>query len=119
FDYSDGNDRFYRTAEGAFFTSAGEEPIPCEPPPPFPDVFDPSQPLEIAGASLGGRLRAGPGTQFAPLGMLAPGAPLTLVSATDVELDDFLWYEVRLADTTLYQWGGIVCAERYTLPGLA
>jgi hypothetical protein len=75
--------------------------------------------LNIAGRSLGGRLRNGPGTNFSPAGSLAEGDRLTIVANTGVGFDGYDWFEIRTAaGVTAYQWGGIMCSEGAMIAGI-
>jgi hypothetical protein len=75
--------------------------------------------LNIAGRSLGGRLRNGPGTNFSPTGSLAEGDPVTIVANTGVGFDGYDWFEIRTTDgVTAYQWGGIMCSVGEMIGGI-
>lgn len=77
------------------------------------------RPVNMAGRSLGGRLRNGPGTNFSPAGSLAEGDPLTIVTNTGVRFDGYDWFEVRTpGGGTAYQWGGIMCSEGQMIEGI-
>lgn len=64
----------------------------------------------MPGRSLGGRLRAGPGLDFAQVGSLAENTPITILNATGVMMDGYEWFEVTSGRLTGYHWGGIMCA---------
>lgn len=75
--------------------------------------------LNIAGRSLGGRLRNGPGTNFSAAGSLAEGDRLTIVANTGVGFDGYDWFEIRTpGGLTAYQWGGIMCSEGQLIGGI-
>jgi hypothetical protein len=71
-----------------------------------------------AGQSLGGNLRAGPGTQYDRLDGLAEGTPLTIEAFAGVLFDGYEWFEVTVGRRRGYKWGGILCSEGLQLPGL-
>ncbi|MEX2629966.1 MAG: SH3 domain-containing protein [Tistlia sp.] len=65
------------------------------PPPPLP------------AGSWGGKLRAGPGTDYPQTGSLAEGERVTLLERTSVLRDGLPWFLIELSDgRTGYQWGG-------------
>lgn len=81
--------------------------------------------LEKEGASLGGNVRSGPGTDFATVGSLAEGALVSLEENTGAMFRGFPWFRITQYDMSNgaelmsgYQWGGILCSfvER---PGVA
>jgi len=74
--------------------------------------------LARAGQSLGGNLRAGPGTQYDRLDGLAEGAPLTIEAFAGVLYDGYEWFEVTVGGRRGYMWGGILCSEGLKLPGI-
>ncbi|WP_420408809.1 DUF4189 domain-containing protein [Hoeflea sp.] len=77
------------------------------------------RPVNMAGRSLGGRLRNGPGTNFSPAGSLAEGDPVTIVTNTGVRFDGYDWFEVRTpGGGSAYQWGGIMCSEGQMIEGI-
>lgn len=77
------------------------------------------RPVNMAGRSLGGRLRNGPGTNFSPAGSLAEGDPVTIVANTGVRFDGYDWFEVQVrGGGTAYQWGGIMCSEGQMIEGI-
>ena len=77
------------------------------------------RPVNLAGRSLGGRLRNGPGTNFSPAGSLAENDPVTIVANTGVRFDGYDWFEVKVpGGSTAYQWGGIMCSEGQMIEGI-
>lgn len=77
------------------------------------------RPVNMAGRSLGGRLRNGPGTNFSPAGSLAEGDRVTIVANTGVRFDGYDWFEVKVpGGGTAYQWGGIMCSEGQMIEGI-
>ncbi|MBP1850280.1 SH3 domain-containing protein [Rhizobium halophytocola] len=76
-------------------------------------------PVNRPGQSWGGKLRKGPGMQFAQVGSLGEGAPLTIVSNAGIRFNEYDWFEVRLpSGKTAFQWGGILCSVEGELPGV-
>lgn len=66
--------------------------------------------LNLVGKSLGGNLRAGPGTSFAKVGSTAEGTWLTIVRNTGVNWNGYDWFEIRLdSGKVAFLWGGIMC----------
>ena len=75
--------------------------------------------VNLPGLSLGGKLRDGPGLEFARVGSLAEGTPLTIVANTGVNFDGYDWFEIRTrSGQTAYQWGGIMCSEGQLTDGI-
>lgn len=75
--------------------------------------------VNIAGRSLGGRLRDGPGTNFSDVGGLAEGDRLTIVANTSVGFDGYDWFEIRTTGSaTAYQWSGIMCSQGQMTTGI-
>ena len=71
------------------------------------------------GRSLGGKLRAGPGTQYQQVGSLREGEWLTIIRNTGVRFDGYDWFEVALDNGTRgYQWGGIMCVNGPRFDGI-
>lgn len=69
------------------------------------------------GASLGGNVRSGPGTNHAQVGSLAEGTLVSLEENTGTMFNGYPWFRIIQYDmsngTELmsgYQWGGILCA---------
>lgn len=75
--------------------------------------------VNLPGRSLGGNLRAGPGTDEPSLGAVVENAPLTIVTNSGVDFDGYDWFRVQLGDgRSGYQWGGILCSEGTQMAGL-
>jgi hypothetical protein len=73
-----------------------------------------SQPYMLSqGYSYGGHLRAGPGTEYRSLGMLADGDYLDIMEDSGFYYLDFPWFYVRTAIGDGYHWGGIICSDVY------
>lgn len=69
------------------------------------------------GASLGGNVRSGPGTNYDRIGSLAEGALVSLEENTGTMYDGYPWFRIVQYDMSTgaelmsgYQWGGILCA---------
>lgn len=69
------------------------------------------------GASWGGSVRSGAGTNFAKIGSLAEGTLVSLEENTGVMMNDYPWFKIIHYDNKTgteivsgYQWGGILCA---------
>src|SRR5690606_23929864 len=62
------------------------------------------------GQSLGGNVRAGPGTEFDDMGSLPGGAPLEILRHGGASFNGYDWFEIRSGDLVGYQWGGIPCS---------
>ena len=104
----------------------GDAAYPCQPdakgtPPPVNTAAPPipAEQLNIVGQSLGGRLRAGPGTNYRKTGSIREGTWLTILSNTGVRFDGYDWFEVVL-DNGLrgFQWGGIMCSNGPKIAGI-
>lgn len=84
-----------------------------------PTVLGGPEQLNHVGQSLGGRLRAGPGTSYPQIGSLEEGTFLTILSNTGVSFDGYDWFEVVLDNGQHgFQWGGILCSNGGQLVGL-
>lgn len=71
------------------------------------------------GRSLGGKLRAGPGTRYQQTGSLREGDWLTIIRNTGVRFDGYDWFEVALDNGQRgFQWGGIMCANGARFDGI-
>lgn len=69
------------------------------------------------GASLGGNVRSGPGTNHGTVGSLAEGTLVSLEENTGVMFDGYPWFRIVQYDMSTgaelmsgYQWGGILCS---------
>lgn len=73
----------------------------------------------FVGRSLGGNLREGPGLEFDAMQSVGEGTWLTIVRSSDVVMDDYDWFEIRLDDgTDGFMWGGILCSNGQLLAGV-
>jgi hypothetical protein len=124
--FENGNVRFF--GKDAMYLQVGTGLLECQlqpqsRPEPAPDRPRPdrdgSQQINAAGQSLGGTLRAGPGTSFARIGSLPAGMPLTILRRSPEMMNGYGWFEIRAASgLTGYQWGGIMCSEGRELRGV-
>jgi len=74
--------------------------------------------IGIYGQSLGGNLRAGPGTDHERLEGLAEGTLLMIDGYAGVAFDGYDWFEVSHGGRRGYKWGGILCSEGEHVSGL-
>ena len=72
----------------------------------------------VPARSLGGKVRAGPGTNFQQIGSLGEGERVSIVANTGVKYDGLDWFEIRFNGKRGYQWGGIMCSQDSRLPGI-
>ena len=119
---------FGKEAEG-FLQEGGYDPIACElvlaeneMPEQEASANNASQGegplLNTPGRTFGGNYREGPGQEFAKLGSLREGTPVTLILNTGVAQDGYDWYRVRLSTgVAVYMWGALLCAEAMTPTG--
>ncbi|MEX2629963.1 MAG: SH3 domain-containing protein [Tistlia sp.] len=83
-----------------------------------PEARETAPPLPLPAASWGGKLRAGPGTDYPQTGSLAEGERVTLLERTSVLRDGLPWFLIELSDGhTGYQWGGILCGLEVPVEG--
>ena len=75
-------------------------------------------PVNAAGRALGGRMRAGPGTDAAHVASLPENTPVTVTHGTPEWMNGYLWYGVEANGRRGYVWGGILCAPGRDLPGM-
>ncbi len=77
-----------------------------------PDTSQTAASTTLTGQSRGGRLRAGPGTDFAIAGALEAGTPVTIVENVGNEFRGFDWFEIEYGDSQrAFTWGGILCSD--------
>lgn len=70
-----------------------------------------AQRMDVSGRSYGGKVRAGPGLDHAPVGTTRLGEPITLLERS-VRMDGHDWFRIRMANgRTGFQWGGLMCAD--------
>lgn len=68
------------------------------------------------GASWGGKVRSGPGTQYKQIGVLKEGDLVTLEKNTGNMFNGYPWFRITHVNNqngwsiSGYQWGGILCA---------
>lgn len=78
---------------------------------------EPSFPIQAG--SWGGKVRAGPGMEFAQVASLKEGDSVVLLSVTDVEMNGYLWFRIQYGGGREgFQWGGILCAKDVWVEGL-
>ncbi len=64
----------------------------------------------IEAGSWGGKVRAGPGTNFNQVASLQNGDPVRLLEDTRIMFNGYPWYRISYkGGRTGYQWGGILC----------
>jgi uncharacterized protein YecT (DUF1311 family) len=71
--------------------------------------------MAMAGASWGGSVRSGPGTEFGKIGSLKEGTLVDLEEDTGVQMNGYPWFKITQYDRgqavlSGYQWGGILCS---------
>lgn len=79
--------------------------------------------VDVAGQSLGGKLRAGPGMEFRDIGSLREGAEIRILNNTGVAMNGYDWFQIELLELgaghgAVYQWGGIMCSKGSLVPGI-
>lgn len=80
---------------------------------------DGQTPTFIAGYSLGGRVRSGPGTRFDHIASLRKGDKVKIVAPAKVNRTGFDWFEIRYGDDKIgYQWGGLLCSTDKDISGI-
>jgi len=83
-----------------------------------------SKKLEIEGASLGGKVRSGPGTSYKVADMLKKSSLVTILEDTGVMLDGYPWFKIVHIDNASgysvsgYQWGKTLCSFSGGVSGL-
>ncbi|MEX3016020.1 hypothetical protein [Gymnodinialimonas hymeniacidonis] len=120
-DLTSGDVSVHCTLEGAEATSAPvEQPVETVEETeivevPIDDGAGEATPDAAGGAnipaiSLGGNLRAGPGTEFADVGGLDEGTEIILQADTGVTFNGYSWWEIILpSGEQAFQWGGVIC----------
>ena len=84
----------------------------AEAPPETPDGTVPA-------ISLGGNLRAGPGTEFEDVGGLDAGTAIILQSDTGVAFNGYNWWQIGLPSGEIaFQWGGVICVPEGGVAGV-
>ena len=72
----------------------------------------------IQARSWGGKVRSGPGANFAAIGSLREREPITLLAQSDAPLfQNFPWFKIQFHGRIGYQWGGIICGMDAPIPG--
>ena len=78
-----------------------------------------AQAINMVGQSLGGKLRSGPGTNYAQVSSVSEGTWLTILNNTGVRFDGFDWFEVVFDNGRRgFQWGGIMCSNGPRIEGI-
>ncbi len=72
----------------------------------------------IQARSWGGKVRSGPGANFAAIASLQEREPITLLEQSDAPLfQNFPWFKIQFRGRIGYQWGGIICGIDAPIPG--
>lgn len=70
------------------------------------------------GKSWAGVLRAGPGMEFERVTSLKLDQKVTLLTRTDITMNNYDWYRIELESGVVgYKWGGILCDPSGTETG--
>ena len=83
-----------------------------------------AQAMDIEGASLGGKVRNGPGTDSQQIGSLKESALVVIQENTGIMLNGYPWFKIIHIDNQTgysiagYQWGGILCAFERGVSGV-
>ncbi|MEO1702399.1 MAG: SH3 domain-containing protein [Pseudomonadota bacterium] len=73
----------------------------------------------LTGQSRGGRLRAGPGTDFAIAGAIETGTPVKILENVGNTFRGFDWFEIEYGDgQRAFTWGGILCSDGEKTDGI-
>lgn len=73
----------------------------------------------IMAGSWGGKVRAGPGMEYAHVTSLKEGDSVDLIGLTDVEMNGYPWFHIQYrGGSEGYKWGGILCAKDIWVEGL-
>ena len=72
--------------------------------------------VQLAGRSLGGIVRSGPGMNYPRVASVPEGTPITLLSDTGVYFDGYTWFEIDFGGNYGFQWGGIICSIGHHAP---
>lgn len=102
---------------GAILVYEGER-MPCMAVAASPRRDVGSGPVGLAGQSLGGNMRIGPGTQYEWIHSLSEGTPLIIDAYAGVAFNGFEWFAVNVNEMRGFVWGGILCSEGQHLPGV-
>ena len=90
-------------------------------PPPFSNTPDRSSHFKqpVSGKSLGGIVREGPGINYRRLRSFRNGRNVRILANSGVRMNGFDWFQISLGNNrTAYQWGGIMCSNRFLLKGI-
>lgn len=75
--------------------------------------------MSAQAGSWGGKVRSGPGMNYAHLSSLAESDRVDLISDTGVMMNGYPWFRIRYHGSAVgYQWGGILCAIDTPIVGL-
>lgn len=73
----------------------------------------------IEAGSWGGKVRKGPGVDFAQVGSLRNGDPVRLLEDTRVMMNGYPWHRISYQGGKIgYQWGGILCGFDTPIDGV-
>lgn len=73
----------------------------------------------IQAGSWGGKVRSGPGMEYAHVTSLREGDPVVLLSVSDVSMNGYPWFHIRYgSEHEGFKWGGILCAQDVWVEGL-
>jgi len=77
-----------------------------------------AQAAGMEAGSWGGKVRSGPGKEFAKIGSLSNGDPVILIESTNIFLDGYEWFKIIYGNNSIgYQWGGILCGFDIPISG--
>ena len=73
----------------------------------------------IEAGSWGGKVRAGPGTNYNQVASLQNGDPVRLLEDTRIMFNGYPWYRISFKGGQVgYQWGGILCGYGNQIGGI-
>ena len=78
-----------------------------------------AQDFPVPAGSWAGKVRSGPGQNYAQVGSLNEGEDVVLLENTGVMMNGYPWFRIRFRNNREgYKWGGILCAKRVPVDGV-
>lgn len=78
-----------------------------------------AQNFPVPAGSWAGKVRSGPGQNYAQVGSLNEGEDVLLLENTGIMMNGYPWFRIRFRNNREgYKWGGILCAKKVPVDGV-